>query len=157
MSEIPFNHCPSCGGILEHGYLIGKNHQIRWSGSAQGMTVFHGVPLMRLEEGFWRKWQSWSYAPSIAAARCPACRLAMFSYNHDGQEQPENERRASVFMGGFLLVVAMLLFAIAFWDWSPQPSLPLFFQFILVLIALLLIIMGVVFLLHVRRSQRADT
>jgi hypothetical protein len=69
MADIQFNTCPNCGGTLEGGYLIGKNHQIRWSKSAEGMTVFHGVPLMHLEKGFWRKWQSWSYAPSIAAVR----------------------------------------------------------------------------------------
>jgi phosphatidylserine synthase len=142
MADIQFNTCPNCGGTLEGGYLIGKNHQIRWSKSAEGMTVFHGVPLMHLEKGFWRKWQSWSYAPSIAAVRCPACRLAMFGYNHDGQENPDNERRAATFLGGFLLVVAIMVSVIAFSDWSPQPAIPLFFQVILIFISFLLIFMG---------------
>lgn len=48
--------CQNCGGKLEHGFLLGKHSRIRWSVSEKGMTIFHGVPLNRLEKGFWRRW-----------------------------------------------------------------------------------------------------
>jgi hypothetical protein len=154
MTDIQSNHCPQCGATMERGYLIGKQHQIRWSQSAEGMTIYHGVPLIRHGKDFWRQWQSWSYAPSITAVRCPLCRLVMFGYNNQAEEQPVNELRASTFMAGFLLLAAVLLLTITFWDWSPQPPIPLFFQLILTFISLVLTLMAGVFWAHVMRMRR---
>lgn len=150
------NRCPNCGGTLKCGYLIGKQNQIRWSDSAKGMTIFHGVPIIQLEKGHWRRWQSWLYAPSISSERCPECKLVIFSYNNDAKENPRKERWASIFLGGFLIAVAIAVGGIAVWDWSPQPPVPLVLRIILGFFSLILLSGGAMFLAHVVRSLRPD-
>lgn len=149
-------HCPNCGGTLKRGYLIGKQNQIHWSASEKGMTIFHGVPLIRLEKGHWRRWQSWFYAPSISSERCLECKLVIFSYNNDAKENPRKERWASIILGGFLIAVSIVVGGIALWDWSPQPPVPFFLRIILGLFSLILILAGAMLLTHAVRSLQPN-
>jgi hypothetical protein len=113
LSNIELDSCPKCGGILEQGYLLGKQNRIRWSVSPKGMTIFHGVPLIKLEKGFWRNSRWWLYAPNIPAKRCQQCRLAIFLYNNDQHETPKNERLATLIIGGGFLLIALAMLSIA--------------------------------------------
>lgn len=104
-----FKYCPKCNGELEAGYLLGKHNRIRWSASSQGMTIFHGVPLIRLEPDFWKQRKWWAYAPNIPAQRCPRCRWVSFDYNNDAAENPNPERRASLIIAVVLALMAAVL------------------------------------------------
>jgi hypothetical protein len=136
---------------VEQGYLRGKQNRIRWSVSQKGMTIFHGVPLLRLEDGFWRKRHWWSYAPSIPAARCPACKLAMFACNNEAQENLRNEQRASIIISGFLLPVAVAVGAMAVRDWTSHSPVPLFWQLVMGGFTLVAPVLGVLFAVHALR------
>ena len=146
-------HCPTCGDSLGQGYLLGKQNRIRWSVSPKGMTIFHGVPLIRLEDGFWRKRQWWSYAPSIPAARCTACRLAVFTYTNDAQENPANECRASIVISGLLFLLAAVVGALTL---LAGPSLPVLWLTVLGGFALIALVAGVLLMVHVVRYFRPD-
>jgi hypothetical protein len=145
-------HCPACGGPLEQGYLLGKQSRIRWSVSPRGMTILHGIPLIRLEDGFWRKRQWWSYAPSIPASRCTACRLAVFAYNNDAQENPANERRASVTIGILLFLVAATIGGLVL---LAGPAIPLAWRVVPGVLALLPLLLGGMLLRHALRYFRS--
>jgi hypothetical protein len=135
--------------------LLGKQNRIRWSVSQKGMTIFHGVPLLRLEDGFWRKRHWWSYAPSIPAARCPACKLEMFAYNNEAQENLRNEWRASIIINRFLLPVAAAVGAMAVRDWTSHSPVPLLWQLVMggfTLVALVLCVLSAVHALRYCRS-----
>lgn len=123
--------CPNCARALEQGCLPGKQNRIRWSVSQKGMTIFHGVPLPGLEDGLRHKWQWWSYAPSIPAARCPACKLAMFACNNESQENSRNGRRASLVISGLLLLVAAVVGAMAIRVWTSHSPVPLLWQLVM--------------------------
>ena len=144
-------HCPACGGPLQQGYLLGKQNRIRWSVSPRGMTIFHGVPLIRLEDGFWRKRQWWSYAPSIPASRCTACRLVVFAYNNDAQESPANERRAAVIISILLFLVAATIGGLLLMAGS---ALPLAWRIVLGGLAILPLLLGGMLLRHALRYFR---
>lgn len=144
-------HCPGCGEPMEQGYLLGKQNRIRWSVSPRGITIFHGVPLIRLEDKFWRKGRWWAYAPSIPAARCTACRLAMFTYNNDAQENPANERRATAVISGLLFLVAALISGLVIFAWS---SLPLVWLIVTGGFALIALVLAVVLSVHAARYSR---
>jgi hypothetical protein len=154
LPETDFTACPACGRALEDGYILGKHNRIRWSASAKGMTIFHGVPLLRHEKGFWHRWQWWFYAPSIPAARCPRCHLVMFSYNNDAREEAGNERRVSLILAAILIAAAIAVLAVAWHDWSPQPAIPWLLRIILGIIALLILLIGLIFMGHAARSRR---
>lgn len=115
------------------------------------MTLFHGVPLLRLEDRFWRKRHWWSYAPSIPAARCPACKLAMFACNNEAQENLRNERRASIIISGFLLPVAAAVGARAVRDRISHSPVPLFWQLVMGGFTLVAPVLAVLFAVHALR------
>ncbi|ADE15258.1 hypothetical protein Nhal_2159 [Nitrosococcus halophilus Nc 4] len=154
--EVDIEHCPICRSELQCGYLLGKQNRIRWSKSPKGMTIFHGVPLMKLEKDFWRRGRWWWFAPSIKAVRCEKCRLVIFHYNNDAQENMQNEQTALLIMGGFLSVAAVALIGFVLWVWSLPASMPLVAVLLMVLISLLMLLLGFVFLMHAVRSLRAN-
>lgn len=63
--------CPRCGRPMEHGYLAGHWFPIRWTTNPKSITIFEGKPLQRMN--FW-------CAPSLEAARCPVCKLGVFTF-----------------------------------------------------------------------------
>ena len=115
-SNIKIDICPNCGGKLEYGYLIGKQNRIRWSCSTKGMTIFHGVPLIKLEKGFWKKGKWWLYAPNIPAKRCSMCNLVIFAYNNGAKENFRNEllRLILCFVAVVLVVLGVVFGGHAF-------------------------------------------
>jgi hypothetical protein len=147
--------CPQCGAKLEPGYLLGKQSRIRWSGSANGITVFHGTPLMRIRKGQWRNWRSWINAPNIPARRCPACHLVVFAYDNDAPERPAREASAALILAIVLFGCAAALVGIALWDWTPQPPVPFALRLGLIAISLFLGGFGALALAHVLKSRRA--
>ncbi|MGR9071994.1 MAG: PF20097 family protein [Gammaproteobacteria bacterium] len=58
-SEAKLKCCPVCKNSLQTGYVLGKQSRIHWSDSPKGMTIFHGVPLMRMDRAFWRRKNWW--------------------------------------------------------------------------------------------------
>ena len=153
LSNIELDSCPKCGGGLKQGYLLGKQNRIRWSVSPKGMTIFHGVPLIKLEKGFWRNSRWWFYAPSIPAKRCEQCRLAIFSYNNDQHETPKNERLASLIIGGSFVLIALVVLFVALFSWSLLPIVPVIMLIILGVISLILIFLGAILAVHMLRSD----
>lgn len=153
LSKIELNSCPNCGGSFEQGYLLGKQNRIRWSVSPKGMTIFHGVPLLKLEKGFWRNKRWWMYAPSIPAKRCRQCRLAIFSYNNNQDEISKNERLTSLIIGGYLVlaVLAMLFVAILTWILPIKVSVIAFVIF--GLFSLILLSLGAILIVNMLRSD----
>jgi len=152
-SATEFQSCPVCGDELERGYLLGKHNRIRWSRSPKGMTIFHGAPLIRLEQSFWRQWKWWSYAPSIAAVRCEKCRLVSFRYNNDIRENPKKEQLAAVIIGGCLAAAAIALVAFTSWLWRIQSNGPLVLTLLMGVMSLFLLLLGAIFLVHAIRSS----
>ena len=148
MSKDNLNACIKCGGELESGYLLGKQNRIRWSSSNKGMTIFHGVPLIKLEKGFWRSPYWWKYAPSIAAKRCRQCRLVIFSYDNDQEENPSSERNASLLISLFLIFSSLVIAITAYLGTTLTQSIPVFVYLILGAFALLIFLLGMAFLMH---------
>lgn len=157
LADIKLSACPNCGGVLQHGFLIGKQNRIRWSKSTKGMTIFHGVPLIKLEKGFWHKWQWWLYAPNIPAERCPKCHLAIFAYNNDAQENSKNDLWACTIIGGLLTFLAILFGFIAIFSSLTQQKVPLFLYLILFFASVIPLILGLLFLVHVFKSIKQNT
>jgi hypothetical protein len=149
LADIKLNVCPNCGGELQRGFLIGKQNRIRWSKSSKGMTIFHGVPLIQLNKGFWLKRQWWLYAPNIPAERCPKCHLAIFAYNNDAEENIKNELWACTIIGGMLTFIAILVGCIAILGWLTQPPMTVFLRLILFFASIVPLVLGGIFLGHV--------
>ena len=137
LKDIKIEVCPECLGSLERGFLIGKQNRIRWSNSTKGMTIFHGVPLIKLNKGFWKKRQWWLYAPNIPAKRCPKCHLAFFSYNNDAKETYKNEIWASAIFGGLMFFLAILIGVIAIAGWTMQPPITFLLRLALALASII--------------------
>jgi len=159
-SDVPrleLGPCLQCGGALDHGFLLGKQNRIRWSTSPKGMTIFHGVPLIRHDKGFWRKRAWWLYAPSIPAARCPACHLVVFAYNNDQDERPRAERWACTMIAAVLILIAAVVAIVAMSGWPPQAQIPPVLRIILAVVALVTSAFAAIPLLHVFRSFRPGT
>lgn len=143
--------CPKCGVKLEEGYILGKQNRIRWSASPKGMTIFHGVPLIKLEKGFWRKYRWWVYAPNIPAKRCKKCHLAVFLYNNDQQESHKNERIVCSIAGGALIIFSLAGLFLTVLGWSLPTKLPVFAFVLLSILSLVLLLLGAILIRHVLR------
>ena len=157
MPRLELGPCAHCGGALDRGYLLGKHNRIRWSTSPKGMTIFHGVPLIGLNKGFWRKRDWWLYAPSIPAARCPACHLVVFAYNNDEKENPRGERWTSAVIAAVLVMVAAPFGVVALLGWPLQAQIPSIVRMMSAVVALVLSGFAAIALVHLRRSLRPDT
>ena len=149
--------CTRCGGTIQAGYLLGKHNRIRWSASDKGMTIFHGVPLITLEPGYWRRGKWWSYAPSIRAQRCRRCRLVTFNYNNDAREKPRREYVACLTFGATLLIAAIVLLTVIIFAGSVFASAPLVLRLALLAVALPVAAAGVVLLIHAGRYRRRES
>ena len=139
MEKIQPPGCPKCGGELRPGYVLGKHNRIRWSVSSKGVTIFHGVPLIKLKKNIWSNWRNWLYAPNIPAKRCENCKLVIFTYDNEETENPKKEFYTSSIMAG-LLIMSGLIFGIAAIVWdilSFKNMLPLRLLFLVVAITIL--------------------
>lgn len=155
-SEAEIESCSVCGGELQHGHLIGKQNRIRWSLSPKGVTIFHGVPLMRYQQGFWPRWRQMLYAPSIEAARCLKCQIVVFRYNNIAEENPRNEWLALVILGGILMACSIALVILTWGVSNLASKMPLFAALLIGLVAVILFLMGVLCLAHATRIWRAN-
>ena len=155
-SETDIEGCSACGGELQHGYLIGKHNRIRWSLSPKGVTIFHGVPLMRREQGFRRLWRQMLYAPNIKAARCLKCQIVVFRYNNTAQETPRNEWLASMILGGILMATSIFLVILTWGVSNLASKMPLFGGLLIGLVAVTVFLMGGLCLAHAIRIWRAN-
>ena len=155
-TDIKLDGCPNCAGKLERGFLIGKQNRIRWSKSTRGMTIFHGVPLIKLKKDFWLNLQWWLYAPNIPAARCPKCHLAIFAYNNDAQENFKNDLWACAIIGGLLTFLAILVGFLAITGGFTEPPITLFLRVFLIITSIIPLLLGAVFLLHVFKSIKRN-
>lgn len=116
MEKEQASQCLQCGGNLSAGYLLGKHNRIRWSVSRKGMTIFHGVPLMKSVKNGGSNLNQWFYAPSISAQRCERCRLVFFEYDNEAPETATKEKSVSIVMGLSLMIIGFfLLFSMIYW------------------------------------------
>jgi hypothetical protein len=148
LETIEPSRCRNCGSELRPGYVLGKHNRIRWSVSSKGMTIFHGVPLIKLKKNIWSNWRNWLYAPNIPATRCENCKLVIFTYDNDEAENPEKELYTSSIMAG-LLIISGLIFGIVaiFWDISSLKNMfP--FRLLFLLIAITILVPGAALLRH---------
>ena len=152
--------CPRCGGPLDHGYLLGKHNRIRWSESNKGMTIFHGVPLIRLGKGFWKSGRWWLYAPSIPAVKCRRCKLVTFAYDNDQAEQPAREGWAAAVIGVTMVIAAAAVIGFTLLLGALLPQVPSLAYGALAIMAVLLAGLGLIPLTHsfktLRRSNRSN-
>jgi len=140
--------CPGCALPLEKGYLLGKQNRIRWSSSEKGMTIFHGVPLIKLKQRFWRSLKWWLYSPSISAARCPQCQVVIFDYNNNEPENTKKERFACMIIGFVLVALGVITGTLSFYGWPASNEMSWVFQLISGLLTLILLVLGAAFVGH---------
>jgi hypothetical protein len=133
-----------CGGELSHGYLLGKHSRIRWSSTKEGMTIFHGVPLIKSGKKYWSNWKNWVYAPSIPAMRCENCKQVFFLYDNEEPENPQKEKIALIIFGATLIVFGVLLAVLALCMGSLGLGKLHFLRLTLMLFALIIAIPGLV-------------
>lgn len=104
--------CPTCGGPLQPGYLLGQHSRIRWATANKGLTIFHGVPLLRKVKS---SWQRWFYAPNVPSHRCTKCQIVITSYDNTDEEDYKKEYVVTMAFGVLSLLLGILtLLPIAF-------------------------------------------
>lgn len=146
-----FKDCPNCGIPLKQGYLLGKHNRIRWSVSREGMTIFHGVPLIKLKKQFWRDFKWWSFPPSIPAVKCSNCKLVIFEYDNDIIENPNKERIASTIIGGALTTAGIVLSILTVMLVIYIKEVHILLILSLGFISFIILLIGALFIAHVRR------
>nr|HIL74097.1 hypothetical protein [Rhodospirillales bacterium] len=156
MKETESSLCSKCGSELNPGYLLGKHNRIRWSTSSKGMTIFHGVPLIKLNKKYWSNWINWIYAPSIPAMRCEKCRLVFFNYDNEELENSRKEVITSSIIGVALIISGVLLGSMAIYFGNFQLEGMLLLRLIILFFALAILVPGVVFLKHAVTIQRPN-
>ncbi len=115
--------CPSCGGPLRYGYIMGKQSRLRWADTPEGFTVFKGTPLTSLPRGFWTSKAAWARAPHVEAGRCEQCGVGVFSY--DLNPTPlRSPRRALVLLMLFAgcLTVSMVALMLSLFSMGPGDN-----------------------------------
>ena len=155
MQDVDLSKCSNCGNKLKPGYLLGKHFRIKWSSSSKGMTIFHGVPLNRLNKKPLLNWKYWLYAPSIPAMRCEKCKLVLFEYDNDEVENSRNEILASVIIGLALIILAGLLGNAAIFIGNLQLDWVLLLRFPFILLALVILGFGALFIKHAITINKA--
>lgn len=155
-SSLGLQSCPACGASLQRGFLLGKQNLIRWSSSPRAMTIFAGIPLVRLKRGFWHSWRWWLFAPSIPAGRCSRCQLVIFHYDNAAAENTRKEGIASVIIGALILFSAVAGFLVVAWIAARGPRLPPTIYALLLLILLPVCGVGTPFVIHGLCTLRSD-
>jgi hypothetical protein len=157
MNDMGFSKCQFCGNTLSRGYLLGKQNRIRWSITEKGMTVFHGVPLIKRRKGFWFNRKFWLYAPCIPAARCEKCKIVLFTYDNDVQESPKREKAASLFIGSMLCTAGILTGAAGMYLGRMDIQAPPFIEIMASIMSLAMLVIGVAFVRHALKPARSDS
>lgn len=152
--EMTTLRCPSCGGTLESGFLLGQYSRLRWSAESPGITILQGVPLAARPKRFWLSKEFLFRSPNLPAARCPNCKIGLFAYTSDAAEVPGRDTFVvhALFgvlltsLGAFALSVRQLLIR----GGDAEPSSALLF------VGLGLMLAGVVLAVRgIRRKRRA--
>ncbi len=152
--ELTALRCPSCGGAVESGFLLGHYTRLRWSAETPGMTILQGLPLAERPKRFWLSREFLFRAPSLPAARCTVCKIGLFGYTNDAVETPGRDTffAHAIFgvlltsLGAFALSVRQILVRAG--DAEPS-SVVLFVGIALMLAGVVLAVRGI------RRKRRA--
>jgi hypothetical protein len=153
--ELTALRCPSCGGALESGFLLGQYSRLRWSAGAPGMTILQGVPLAVRPKRFWLSRDFLFRSPNLPAARCAECKVGLFGYTNDATEVPGRDAFFAHAIFGFFLswlgAFAILVRQILIRGGTAEPySLPL------LIVGMGLMIAGVVLAVRgIRRKRQA--
>lgn len=154
-AELAALRCPTCGGTVESGFLLGHYTRLRWSAETPGMTILQGVPLAERPKRFWLSREFLFRTPSLPAARCTACKIGLFGYTNDAVESPGRDAFFAHAILGVLLTslgaFAISLHQILIRGGAAEPYwLPL------VVVGTGLMIAGVVIAVRgIRRKRRA--
>ena len=152
--ELTALRCPSCGGTVENGFLLGHYTRLRWSAETPGMTILQGVPLAERPKRFWLSRDFLFRAPNLPAARCTVCKIGLFGYTNDAVETPGRDTffAHAIFgvlltsLGAFALSVRQILSRTR----DAEPSS------LLLLVGMALMLGGVVLAVSgIRRKRRA--
>ena len=73
-TKIASFNCPQCGGQMDRGFIAGHWIRLRWCTQEKTKTIFAGEPL--------KKKRDFRNAPTVAATRCPNCKLGLFVYDN---------------------------------------------------------------------------
>jgi hypothetical protein len=120
IEEQATSKCPACGGPLQSGYLLGQHSRIRWATSNKGLTIFHGVPLIRKVKS---SWQRWFYAPNVPSHRCTKCQIVITSYDNTDVENYKKEYIVTMVFGVLSLLLGTLtLLPIVFMQFFMEDS-----------------------------------
>lgn len=152
--ELTALRCPSCGGTVESGFLLGHYTRLRWSAETPGMTILQGVPLAERPKRFWLSREFLFRSPNLPAARCPKCKIGLFAYTNDAAEVPGRDTFVvhALFgvlltsLGAFALSVRQLLIR----GGDAEPSS------LLLLVGLGLMLAGVVLAVRGIRRKRGS-
>lgn len=156
MKEAESSKCLKCGGDLSHGYILGKHSRIRWSSTREGMTIFHGIPLIKSGRKYWSEWRNWIYAPNVPAMRCESCRLVFFQYDNEEIESSRKEILASVIIGIALSICGLSLAGLALFIASYDLKGMYLLNPLLVILSLLILLPGLLFIKHAIAMKRPN-
>jgi hypothetical protein len=149
MEELEPSKCLKCGSDLKPGYVLGKHNRIRWSSTRDGMTIFHGVPLIKSGKKYWSKLRNWLYAPNIRAMRCEQCKLVFFKYDNDAVENPRKEIVASVIIGLGLISTGLFLAVLGIYIGGDSELKGLYLIKLLIgAMFIIMVTLGLLFLKH---------
>jgi hypothetical protein len=154
-AELDTLQCPSCGGALEDGFLLGQYSRLRWSASAPGITILQGIPLAVRPKRFWLSKEFLFRSPNLPAARCANCKIGLFAYTNDAAEMPGRDTFFAHAIFGLLLgwlgAFAILMRQILIRGGAAEP-----FVLPLLIVGLGLMIAGIIVALRgIRRKRQA--
>jgi hypothetical protein len=152
--ELTALRCPSCGGTVESGFLLGHYTRLRWSAETPGMTILQGVPLAERPKRFWLSREFLFRSPNLPAARCSECKIGLFGYTNDAVEVPGRDAFFARALLGVLLTalgaLAISVRQILIRTGDAEPSSLLLF------VGMTLMLGGVVLTVRgIRRKRRA--
>ncbi|MCP5246456.1 MAG: hypothetical protein H6937_11150 [Burkholderiales bacterium] len=121
------------------------------------MSIFHGVPLNTLKDGYWHKWKNWIYEPSIPAARCEHCKIVLLSYDNDAQESPKKEILACRIFSLIFIVAATAILGIMLLTYCFFMKIPLIISATGGIVSLLILLLGIILLGHATDKHRMNS
>lgn len=154
-AELDTLKCPSCGGVLENGFLLGQYSRLRWSATAPGITILQGIPLAVRPKRFWLSKEFLFRSPNLPGARCAKCKIGLFAYTNDAAEMPGRDTFFAHAIFGLLLgwlgAFAVLMRQILIRGGAAEP-----FALPLLIVGLGLMSVGIVVALRgIRRKRQA--
>lgn len=120
------------------------------------MTIFSGVPLLKMKKRYWCSMNWWLFAPNVPAFRCPECLVVIFNYDNDESENPSKERIACIVLGIGLAATGLASGTMGLLSWFFIDKVPWFFLLIFGLFSTILLVLGILFLRHSFRIARKE-